>query len=71
MSEKTMIYLHPLPVRIWHWLNALGIVTLCVTGVQIRFPEYVNICGSYRAAIYRRSTQSNIICIGERSNNNN
>ena len=40
MSEKNMIYLHPLPVRIWHWLNALGIVTLCITGIQIRFPEY-------------------------------
>jgi len=51
MSEKKLIYLHPLPVRVWHWLNALGIVTLCITGVQIRFPEYVNICGSYAAAI--------------------
>jgi len=51
MSEHKKIYLHPLPVRIWHWINALGIITLCITGVQIRFPEYVNICGSYRAAI--------------------
>lgn len=45
------IYITPTPVRIWHWLNALGIVTLCVTGIQIRFPEYANIFGTYKAAI--------------------
>jgi thiosulfate reductase cytochrome b subunit len=45
------VYLTPTPIRIWHWLNALGIVTLCVTGVQIRFPEYANIFGTYAAAI--------------------
>lgn len=52
-SEKPQqrIYLTPIPVRIWHWLNALGIVTLCVTGLQIRFPEYANIFGSYKLAI--------------------
>lgn len=54
MSEgKTIdrIYITPTPVRIWHWLNALGIVTLCITGIQIRFPEYANIFGTYKAAI--------------------
>jgi thiosulfate reductase cytochrome b subunit len=56
MSEKMRIYLQPTPVRIWHWLNALGIVTLCLTGVQIRFPEYLNIFGSYRGAILLHNT---------------
>jgi len=51
MNEKKMIYLHPTPVRIWHWLNALGIITLCVSGAQIRYPEYLNIFGSYRGAV--------------------
>jgi thiosulfate reductase cytochrome b subunit len=45
------VYLTPTPVRIWHWLNALGIVTLCITGIQVRFPEYANIFGTYKAAI--------------------
>ena len=63
MSEKKMIYLHPLPVRIWHWLNALGIVTLCITGVQIRFPEYANIFGSYRAAILLHNTAGIIVAL--------
>jgi thiosulfate reductase cytochrome b subunit len=31
------IYLHPLAVRIWHWLNALCFVVLILTGVQIRY----------------------------------
>jgi len=31
------IFLHPLPVRIWHWVNALGFLTMIVTGLQIRY----------------------------------
>ena len=30
------VYLHPLPVRIWHWLNALGFLLLIITGFQLR-----------------------------------
>ena len=48
---QEQVYLTPTPVRIWHWLNAFGIVTLCLTGIQIRFPEYANIFGTYKAAI--------------------
>lgn len=35
------IYVHPLPVRIWHWINALGFVTLILTGLQIRYTDLV------------------------------
>lgn len=64
MSEKkAMIYLQPTPVRIWHWLNALGIVTLCVTGAQIRFPENVNIFGTYKAAIELHNTAGIVVGI--------
>jgi thiosulfate reductase cytochrome b subunit len=31
-------YLHPLPLRIWHWLNALLVVILLITGAQLRIP---------------------------------
>ncbi len=30
------IYLHPLPLRIWHWANALLVILLLITGVQLR-----------------------------------
>jgi thiosulfate reductase cytochrome b subunit len=30
------IYLHPLPLRIWHWANALTIVILIITGFRLR-----------------------------------
>ena len=33
------IYVHPLPVRIWHWVNALGFVILIVTGLNIRYVD--------------------------------
>jgi thiosulfate reductase cytochrome b subunit len=62
MSTK-MIYLQPLPVRIWHWLNALGIISLIVSGVEIRFPEYVAICGSYRSAIMLHNTAGLVVAV--------
>jgi thiosulfate reductase cytochrome b subunit len=37
------IYLHPLPVRFWHWVNALGFIILIVTGVQIRFGNVLHL----------------------------
>ncbi len=30
------IYLHALPLRIWHWMNALMFIILLVTGLQLR-----------------------------------
>ena len=30
------IYLHPLPIRIWHWVNVLGFIILILTGANIR-----------------------------------
>jgi thiosulfate reductase cytochrome b subunit len=33
----TRVYIHPLPVRIWHWINAVGFIVLIVTGLQLRY----------------------------------
>ena len=37
------LYINPLPVRIWHWLHALGFVTLILTGIQMRYSAYINV----------------------------
>jgi Ni/Fe-hydrogenase b-type cytochrome subunit len=37
------IYLHPLPVRVWHWINAVSFFVLIVTGLQIRYREMIGI----------------------------
>jgi thiosulfate reductase cytochrome b subunit len=37
------IYLHPLPVRIWHWVNAVSFIVLIVTGLQIRYRELLGL----------------------------
>lgn len=29
-------YLHPLPLRLWHWANAIIVVLLLITGIQLR-----------------------------------
>jgi len=31
------LYIHPLPVRIWHWINAIGFMVMILTGTQIRY----------------------------------
>ena len=37
------IYIHPLPVRIWHWTNAIGFIVLIATGLQIRYLDLAQI----------------------------
>ena len=32
------IYVYEAPVRLWHWVNALAILVLCVTGYFIGSP---------------------------------
>lgn len=63
MKDKKWVYLQPTPVRIWHWLNALGIVTLCVSGAQIRFPAYIHVLGSYKSAILLHNTAGLVVAI--------
>lgn len=61
MSSEHKIYLQPTPVRIWHWLNAFGIITLTVTAAQIRFPEYVQLFASYKSAILLHNTAGLVV----------
>lgn len=44
------IYIHPLPVRIWHWVNALGFLLMIATGVQIRYLDFFEVM-SFRTAV--------------------
>lgn len=38
VSRQTSVYVYEAPVRIWHWINALAIVVLCLTGYFIGSP---------------------------------
>ncbi len=44
------LYIHPLPVRIWHWTNAAGFLLLIATGVQIRYLDLIHML-SFRTAV--------------------
>lgn len=37
IDQKKKTYLHPLPIRIWHWLNAFLFIALIVTGLALRY----------------------------------
>jgi thiosulfate reductase cytochrome b subunit len=63
MSEKKMVYLQPIPIRVWHWINAFGIITLIISGAQIRFPEHLSILGSYRNAVQVHNVAGIIVAI--------
>jgi thiosulfate reductase cytochrome b subunit len=63
METTHKVYLQPTPVRIWHWLNAFGIVTLIATGAQIRFPEYLPLFSSYKSAILLHNTAGLVVAV--------
>jgi thiosulfate reductase cytochrome b subunit len=42
MKDDKLMYVHPAPVRVWHWVNAVGFIILIMTGIQIRFAEIVD-----------------------------
>ncbi len=44
------VYIHPLPVRIWHWTNATGFVLMVLTGLQIRYVGIIDVT-SFRTAV--------------------
>jgi thiosulfate reductase cytochrome b subunit len=43
--------LHPLVIRIWHWIHALAIVLLVLTGLRLRFPDMITWFGSFKTAV--------------------
>ena len=55
-----MIYIHPLPVRIWHWVNAFGFLFMIVTGLQLRYPEIFSLM-SFRGAVEFHNTAGFIL----------
>ena len=44
------LWLHPFPLRAWHWLNTALVLLLIITGIQLRAPE-VEIFSGYRTAV--------------------
>jgi len=62
-NENKRVYLQPTPVRIWHWLNAFGIITLGVSGAQIRFPEFITLFGSYKSAVLLHNTAGILVAL--------
>ena len=44
------LYIHPLPVRVWHWTNALGFILMILSGMQIRYVGLIDVV-SFRTAV--------------------
>jgi thiosulfate reductase cytochrome b subunit len=54
--------MHPLPVRIWHWTNAIGFVLLILTGLQIRYADAVAVMG-FKTAVNLHNTVGLVLVI--------
>ena len=52
----TRLYVNPLPVRIWHWTNALGFVILILTGLNIRYADVAGIMSFHSAVTVHNFT---------------
>lgn len=50
-GNKNKIYLATAIDRLWHWVHALGIVALILTGFNIHFVKEFNIFGSMEQAV--------------------
>ncbi len=48
-TREHLVYIHPAPVRVWHWINAFGFVLLILTGFQIRYAEILHLMPLRRA----------------------
>lgn len=48
------INLHPLPLRIWHWVNAFLVIFLIVTGIQLRIPGVASLPPQSNALLWHR-----------------
>lgn len=51
MTTQEKIYLYPLWVRIWHGINALGIITLIVTGISMQYSTASFVLIDFKTAI--------------------
>lgn len=57
------IFLHPLVVRIWHWVNAAGFIVLIITGIQIRYREIASF-GTFKTAVEVHNFFGFIVVLG-------
>jgi thiosulfate reductase cytochrome b subunit len=44
------VWLHPFPLRVWHWVNTALVLLLIITGIQLRAPG-LQIFPGYRTAV--------------------
>lgn len=51
-SHKKRAMLYPLVLRIWHAIHALAFCLLMLTGIQLRFPDWVGWFGTFRTVVW-------------------
>ena len=56
------VFLHPLPIRIWHMINAAGFVTMILTGIQIRYVGLIDVVSFRTAVMVHNYTGLLLIC---------
>jgi thiosulfate reductase cytochrome b subunit len=50
-AENNKIYLYPLWLRIWHGINAIGIILLIFTGIRLQYSELSMMAMDFKLAV--------------------
>jgi len=50
-AENNKIYLYPLWLRIWHGINAIGIILLILTGIRLQYSELSLMAMDFKLAV--------------------
>lgn len=56
------VWLHPLPLRIWHWVNTAVVLLLIITGIQLRAPDLLLLPG-YRIAVITHKAAGSVMAL--------
>lgn len=56
------VYMYTAYERFWHWLQALTIIALIVTGLQIHFPGSIRLFG-FRAAVHAHTIVAAVVLV--------
>ncbi len=64
MASETKLYLYPLWLRIWHGINALGIIILIVTGISMQYSGNNFVLIGFSAAVSLHNISGLVVTAG-------
>jgi thiosulfate reductase cytochrome b subunit len=55
--------LYPRSIRVWHWVQAIGMIVLMASGMELRFPDFVRLFPSFKVALWAHNAAGLLVAI--------